>query len=71
MKNKKLVPYLLARFQELSTWRGIILLLSGLGASLKPELTESILTLGVMAAGAVATFFPDSVKDSSEQQDKE
>lgn len=55
----KLRRYLINRFREASTWRGIIMLCTGFGATIKPDLMEAIITLGVLLSGAVGAFFPD------------
>lgn len=51
--------FLVARLQEPSTWRGLILIATALGANVKPELAEAIVTGGLMLAGLVAVAFPD------------
>lgn len=51
--------YLLARLKEPSTWRGIIFLASALGATIRPDLAEAIIILGVALAGGVAVATPD------------
>ena len=51
--------FILARLQEPSTWRGLILIVTALGANVKPELGEAIVTAGLMLAGLVAVAFPD------------
>jgi hypothetical protein len=44
---------LLNKLREPSTWRGITFLLSAIGVNLRPDLTESIITLGIAAAGTI------------------
>lgn len=56
---KKIVSYFSARLQEPSTWRGVTLLLTGLGASVSPELSEAIVIFGMMFAGAIGIATPD------------
>lgn len=51
--------YLVARFTEASTWRGLILVATGLGLKLAPEMQEAIVALGLVAAGAVGAAAPD------------
>lgn len=55
--------FLFARLQESSTWRGIILIATGLfGWRAPPEKVEAIVLLGMMVAGFVAVLFPDRRK---------
>lgn len=51
--------YLIARLQESSTWRGLILIATALGAKGRPEVWEAIVTGGLLLAGMVAVAFPD------------
>ena len=44
---------LLNKLREPSTWRGITFLLSAIGVNLRPDLTESIVTLCIAAAGTI------------------
>ena len=54
--------YIFAQLQQSSTWRGLILLVGvGGGRALAPESMEAVITLSVMASGAVAVLFPDKV----------
>ena len=48
--------WLLARLQEQSTWRGIILLLTSLGIYLKPEQVAAITTVGLAVVGLINVF---------------
>lgn len=56
------MAYLLARFKEASTWRGIALLLTAFGVQVAPEVQEAVITAGIAVAGAVGVMFPDSTK---------
>lgn len=47
------MKYLLERLGEASTWRGIVMLLTALGVSIKPELQEGIVSTGLAIAGLV------------------
>ena len=48
-----LKDYFLDRLREPSTWRGIVMLLTGLGVGISPELAESIVAVGVSLAGVI------------------
>ena len=45
--------YLLDRLSERSTWLGILGLIGAFGATVSPEHTQAIATLGTAAAGLV------------------
>jgi len=51
--------YLTARLREPSTWRGLVLLLTGLGVSLSPEQQASIAAAGLALAGLLGAATPD------------
>jgi hypothetical protein len=58
-----LKSYALARAQESSTWRGVVLLAAAAGTQIKPEMQELIVAAGIGAAGALGALFPDKRKD--------
>ena len=62
MDFSALKTYLIARGQESSTWRGLIMLATGFGAALKPEMADSVITAGIFLTGAVGALLPDSKK---------
>jgi hypothetical protein len=57
---KKTFHFVIARLSEASTWRGIILLISGMGAAIDNTLALQIISVGVSAAGLVGMVFPDT-----------
>lgn len=62
-KTRRAYQYLIAQFKEASTWRGIILVATGCGAGISPDLANAIISVGVVAAGLVAVIFPDKIKE--------
>ena len=60
--KERLVPYVVARAQESSTWRGFAIALTAMGATLSDEYKEAIITGGLFISGAVGVLFPDAVK---------
>jgi hypothetical protein len=56
------MKYLLERLKEPSTWRGIIMVATGVGASWSPQSQEAIVYVGVSLAGVVGALLPDSWK---------
>jgi len=50
--------YLLARAQEPSTWRGIVMISTALGAALSPDQQEAIVAGGLLVAGLIGAAAP-------------
>ena len=48
--------YILARLAEQSTWRGLILLLTGFGIELEPALQGHIIAGGLSIVGIINVF---------------
>lgn len=59
--------YLQARLLEPSTWRGLVLISTALGAMLTPEQQEAIVTAGLLVAGLVGAAFPDKHVKENQQ----
>ena len=59
--------YLRARLLEPSTWRGLVLISTALGAMLTPEQQEAIVTAGLLIAGLVGAAFPDKHVKENQQ----
>ena len=54
------MKYVLDRLQEASTWRGVILFVTGVaGYSMPPEMLSQIVAAGVGLAGLVGMFTKD------------
>ena len=51
--------YLISRALEPSTWRGLVLIASALGAALSPDQKEAIVTGGLLLAGLIGAAVPD------------
>ncbi len=56
---KHLMPYILARAAERSTWLGLVSLATGLGLALTPEEAQAIAAAGMAIAGLIAVFTKD------------
>ena len=57
--NQKLqttINWLLDRLSESSTWRGIVSVLTGLGAVIKPDKATAIITAGISIVGLINIF---------------
>ena len=59
MNFDTLKAYLLARAQEASTWRGLILIATAFGVGIDPQRQEAIVALGMGLAGGIGALFPD------------
>lgn len=55
----KIWNYIFVRLQEPSTWRGIVLLATGLGANLSSESQSQIVTVGLSLTGLIGMFAPE------------
>ena len=54
------MKYLIERLKEPSTWRGLIMVATGVaGANWGPESQETIVYVGVSLAGIVGAILPD------------
>ncbi len=50
------MKYLIDRFKEPSTWRGLVVLATVFGVNINPEQVNAIVTLGGCIAGAIGVF---------------
>lgn len=61
--NEQLVrlrDYAIARLQEPTTWRGLVLVVTAIGGvKAPPEYWEAIITVGLMVAGVIGALVPD------------
>jgi hypothetical protein len=53
---RKKLQRAVALFNTPSTWRGVVVALTGLGAALKPEHSEAIVSGGLILAGVIAIW---------------
>lgn len=51
--------YVAARVTEPSTWRGLVLVLTAVGAQISPEQGEAIIAIGLFGAGLIGAGLPD------------
>ena len=62
MNIKAAKDYAIARLQEPTTWRGVILMATAAGSHLNPDQREAIIAGGLMAAGLVGAITKDPAK---------
>ena len=60
--TEKALAYLVARLQEPTTWRGLVLILTAFGTQLAPEKQEAVMALGLLIAGVIGAAVPDREK---------
>ncbi|WP_198013967.1 hypothetical protein [Desulforegula conservatrix] len=48
--------YIIDRLKEPSTWRGLVLIATALGAKISPDQTEAIVLAGIGIVGLIGTF---------------
>lgn len=56
------VRFMVARLKEASTYRGLMLILTGLGVAIRPEVAEAIMACGVAVAGLAGVVLPDTAE---------
>jgi hypothetical protein len=62
----KPLQFLFARLSEATTWRGIFLLLTAAGVTLRPELQVAITAAGLALTGLIGVVFPDPAPPAAE-----
>ncbi|MBF0284802.1 MAG: hypothetical protein HQL51_10135 [Magnetococcales bacterium] len=53
------LEWLMERLREPSTWRGLVLLITGLGVQISPETSDHLVTTGLAMAGLMGAVTPD------------
>ena len=59
IKEVVMISFILNRFKEASTWRGIILMITAAGVAISDSQKEAIIACGLALVGVVGAFFPD------------
>lgn len=54
-----ILTYILARLREASTWRGLVLLATAVGAHLTNAQVDAIVQFGLAVAGLIGVVLPD------------
>lgn len=57
------VKFITSRLSEASSWRGIFLLLTAAGVTLRPELQVAITAVGLALTGLVGVVAPDATPE--------
>ena len=60
-RTRRILQFLMDRAQESATWRGVILVLTGIGVKLAPDLIEAIVAGGLILAGILGAAFPQRI----------
>ena len=61
-----MIQYILERFNETSTWRGAISLITGLGVKIRPDLAESIISAGFALMGIINVLRKEKTNASTD-----
>lgn len=56
---EKLKTFVFSRVHERSTWRGLVMIATALGATLTPEQAEAIIVAGIAGSGLIGAFTAD------------
>jgi hypothetical protein len=56
----RVIKFVTSRLSEASSWRGIFLLLTAAGVTLRPELQAAITAVGLALTGLVGVVAPDA-----------
>jgi hypothetical protein len=64
-----LIRFAVARLREPSSWRGIVLFLSGCGAAISPQMAMQIISVGVSLAGLIGMFMGADPTDPADPTD--
>ena len=60
--------YLRKRLKEPSTWRGVTILLSGVGIVISPDQLAQIASAGLIIAGVIGVATPDNTKGKEQNK---
>jgi len=60
--SKKILSFVLNRAKEPSSWRGAVMLATGFGVGVNPELVTHIIAAGTGLAGLIGVLAPDVKK---------
>jgi hypothetical protein len=63
---KTALKFIAGRLSEASTFKGIFLLLTAAGVTLRPELQVAITAAGLALTGLIGVVFPDPVAPAAE-----
>jgi hypothetical protein len=60
-----LLSFILSRMAEPSTWRGLVMLLTGAGVTVSPELITPIVAIGTSLTGVIGVLAKDKLDSRS------
>lgn len=55
-----LVSYLVSRFSEPSTWRGLVGIATAAGVTITPDQTNAVVSIGLATAGIIGVITRDA-----------
>lgn len=59
-KDPKMLQYISDRMAERSTYQGLILLLGAVGVTLRPDMQDAVISVGIAVGGLLHVLFPQS-----------
>lgn len=57
---KSALKFIVARLSEPSTYKGVVLALTGLGLYVRPEIAAAVTSIGLGIAGLIGVVLPDT-----------
>lgn len=56
-----MIAYVMNRLKEVSTWKGLIFIVTAVGVHLTPEQASAMVAAGLGIVGVINTFLPDKI----------
>lgn len=60
--RKRVLKYIRAQLGEASTWRGLVVVATALGARLSPDQADAVVVVGLGLSGLIGVILPDRVR---------
>jgi hypothetical protein len=61
---KSALKFAVARLSEPSTYKGVVLALTGLGLYVRPEIAAAVTSIGLGIAGLIGVVLPDTAQQA-------
>jgi hypothetical protein len=62
---RRLADFAKTQGTQASTWRGLVMIASACGATLRPDVSAAIIALGMAVSGAIGVFATDPAVPAS------
>ena len=60
--RERVLQYIRAQLGEASTWRGLVVVATALGARLSPDQVDAVVVVGLGLSGLIGVMLPDRVR---------